>query len=49
MQVQLEDTKKAREDAYERYVASRLDTAPVGGCHNARTAGISLPACQKSF
>lgn len=24
VQVQLEDTKKAREDAYEKYVASRL-------------------------
>lgn len=26
-QVQLEDTKKAREDAYEKYVASRLGSA----------------------
>lgn len=25
-QVQLEDTKKAREDSYEKYVASRLDS-----------------------
>lgn len=27
VQVQLEDTKKAREDAYEKYVASRLGSA----------------------
>ncbi len=27
VQVQLEDTKKAREDAYEKYVASRLESA----------------------
>lgn len=27
IQVQLEDTKKAREDAYEKYVASRLGSA----------------------
>lgn len=28
VQVQLEDTKKAREDAYEKYVASRLGSVP---------------------
>lgn len=29
MQVQLEDTKKAREEAYEKYVASRLDSTDL--------------------
>lgn len=29
IQLQLEDTKKAREDAYEKYVASRLGFSPA--------------------
>lgn len=29
VQVQLEDTKKAREEAYEKYMASRLGSARI--------------------
>lgn len=37
VKVQLEDTKKAREDAYEKYVASRLGSAVL---HQSISASI---------